>query len=185
MTRQRSPTSRRRAVSNAPRVPLEVPVSASGARRLGLFLVRYPLFPGCRAPGRIVRLVISDYDPVERTLLVRTSKFHKSRLVALSKSVADELERYLRVHRRLPHHADARLLVGNHRGLRAYSGASFGLALRRLFRVADVRMPDGHFPRVHDLRHSFGTHAALLGVNHAIGYPHCQRHEGVPRFGRR
>jgi len=111
--------------------------------------------------GELVRLVMSDYDPVERTLLVRTSKFHKSRLVALSKSGADELERYLRARRRLPHHADAPLLVSNHRGIRAYSGGSFGQAMRRLFRIADVRMPDGRFPRVHDLRHTFAVHALL------------------------
>jgi integrase len=111
--------------------------------------------------GELVRLVMSDYDPVERTLLVRTSKFHKSRLVALSKSGADELERYLRARRRLPHHADAPLLVSNHRGIRAYSGESFGQAMRRLFRIADVRMPDGRFPRVHDLRHTFAVHALL------------------------
>lgn len=111
--------------------------------------------------GELVRLVMSDYDPVERTLLVRTSKFHKSRLVALSKTGADELERYLRVRRRLPHHADAPLLVSNYHGCRAYSGASFGLAMRRLFRVADVRMPDGSYPHVHDLRHTFAVHVLL------------------------
>jgi integrase len=111
--------------------------------------------------GELVRLVMSDYDPVERTLLVRTSKFHKSRLVALSKSGADELERYLRARRRLPHHADAPLLVSNHGGIRAYSGGSFGQAMRRLFRIADVHLPDGRFPRVHDLRHTFAVHALL------------------------
>jgi integrase len=103
--------------------------------------------------GELVRLVLSDYDPIERTLLVRASKFHKSRLVALSASTADELERYLRARRRLPHHADAPLLVSNYHGPSAYSGASFGLSMRHLFRIADVRMPDGRFPRVHDLRH--------------------------------
>ena len=42
--------------------------------------------------GELVRLVLSDYDPAERTLLVRASKFHKSRLVALSKDAAYELD---------------------------------------------------------------------------------------------
>jgi integrase len=111
--------------------------------------------------GEVVRLVISDYDAVEQTLLVRASKFHKSRLVALSRTAADELDRYLSARRRLPHHADAPLLVSNYHGLRAYSGASFGLAMRRLFRLADVRMPDGRVPRVHDLRHTYAVHALL------------------------
>jgi len=111
--------------------------------------------------GELVRLVISDYDATERTLLVRKSKFHKSRLVALSSSAADEMERYLRARRRLPHSADAPLLVSNHNGLRAYSGASFGMAMRCLFRKADVRTPEGRFPRVHDIRHTYAVHALL------------------------
>jgi integrase len=111
--------------------------------------------------GELVRLVMSDYDPVEQTLLVRASKFHKSRLVALSKSTVAELEHYLRVRRRWPHHADAPILISNYHGPRAYSGASFGLSMRRLFRLADVRMPDGRFPHVHDLRHTFAIHALL------------------------
>jgi integrase len=111
--------------------------------------------------GELVRLVMSDYDPVERTLLVRRSKFHKSRLVALSRSTADEIEHYLRQRRRLPHHADAPLLISNWHGPKAYSGGSFGLAMRRLFRVAGVRTPDGRLPRVHDLRHTFAVHALL------------------------
>jgi integrase len=111
--------------------------------------------------GELVRLAISDYDPVERTLLVRTSKFHKSRLVALSESAVHELERYLRIRRRLPHDSDAPLLVNNYHGCSAYSGASFGLAMRRLFRAADVRTPSGRFPRVHDIRHTFAVHALL------------------------
>lgn len=111
--------------------------------------------------GELVRLVISDYDPVERTLLIRMSKFHKSRIVALSASAAEEVERYLRARRRLPHHADAPLLVSNHHGPRAYSGASFGQAMRQLFRLADVRTLDGRFPHVHDLRHTFAVHALL------------------------
>ena len=38
--------------------------------------------------GELVRLLLSDYDRDERTLLVRASKFHKSRLVALSHDAA-------------------------------------------------------------------------------------------------
>jgi integrase/recombinase XerD len=111
--------------------------------------------------GELVRLVLSDYDPIERTLLVRASKFHKSRLVALSTSTTAELERYLRARRRLPDHADAPLLVNNHHGPGAYSGESFGSAMRHLFRIADVRTSDDRFPRVHDLRHTFAVHALL------------------------
>jgi integrase len=111
--------------------------------------------------GEVVRLTLSDYDPAEGTLHVRASKFHKSRLVALSKDASREMETYLRARRRLPHDADGPLLVSRSSGLRAYSGASFGHSLRRLFRRADVRTAQGRLPRVHDLRHTYAIHALL------------------------
>lgn len=46
-------------------------------------------------------------------------------------------------------------------GLRAYSGASFGRSLRRLFRRADICTAKGVPPRVHDLRHTYAVHALL------------------------
>jgi integrase/recombinase XerD len=110
--------------------------------------------------GELVRLVLSDYDAAERTLLVRTSKFHKSRLVALSKDATREMQMYLRARRRLPHHADAPLLVSRHGGLRAYSG-NLGQGLRSLFHCANLHSADGRLPHVHDLRHTHAVHALL------------------------
>lgn len=111
--------------------------------------------------GELVRLVLADYDPAERTLLVRASKFHKSRLVALSDDAASEMDLYLRARRRLPHAASAPLLVNRCGGLRAYSGASFGHSLHRLFSRADIRTAEGRIPRVHDLRHTHAVHVLL------------------------
>jgi integrase/recombinase XerD len=144
------------------RVASKLPARSTSLLRSQVFrLAIVLLYTAGLRRGELVRLAISDYAPAERTLLVRASKFHKSRLVALSPSAADEMDRYLRARRRLPHHADAPLLVSNHRGPRAYSGGSLGLAMSRLFRVANVRTPDGRFPHVHDLRHTFAAHALL------------------------
>lgn len=111
--------------------------------------------------GEVVRLVLSDYDPVERTLLVRKSKFHKSRLVALSPDTTRELESYLVLRQRLPHHPDAPLLVRAQRGLRARSGPGLGHGLRRLFNDAGIRTASGRLPRVHDIRHTHAVHVLL------------------------
>jgi integrase len=111
--------------------------------------------------GELVRLVLSDYDAVERTLLVRASKFNKSRLVALSNDAAHAIDRYLQARRRLPHDHDAPLLVSRSGGLRAYAGAGLGHGLRNLFRCADVRTASGRLPRVHDLRHTYAVHVLL------------------------
>lgn len=110
--------------------------------------------------GEVVRLVLSDYDTAERTLLVRASKFNKSRLIALSTDATHEMEVYLRARRRLPHPADAPLFVSRHGGLRGYS-ANLGHGLRSLFRGANLRTADGRLPHVHDLRHTYAIHALL------------------------
>jgi integrase len=144
------------------RVATSLPSWSTSLLRAAVFRIAIVLLytTGLRR-GELVRLVISDYDATEQTLLVRQSKFHKSRIVALSRSTAVEMEHYLRARRRLPHSVDAPLLVSNHGGLKAYSGAGIGVAMHRLFRMADIRTSAGRFPRTHDLRHTYAVHALL------------------------
>ena len=111
--------------------------------------------------GELTRLTLSGYDPAERTLAIRATKFHKSRILPLSTDATEEVERYLRARCRLPHGPSAPLLCSRCRGLRPYTGAGLGQGLRRLFRRAGVMTPSGRPPRVHDIRHSFAL-AALL-----------------------
>jgi integrase/recombinase XerD len=111
--------------------------------------------------GELVRLALSDHDPSERTLLIRESKFHKSRLVALSKDAAHEVEAYLRARRRLAHDADAPLLVSRSGGLRGYTGAGLAQGLCHLFRSAEIHDEHGRLPRVHDIRHTHAVHVLL------------------------
>ena len=113
--------------------------------------------------GELLRLTTGDYDPRERTLLVRESKFHKSRLLPLSPDAADELEGYLRACRaqRLPVSSDTPLIWNRRAGGKAYTGVGFGSVLRQLFERAQIRKPNGHLPRIHDFRHTYACHALL------------------------
>ncbi len=112
--------------------------------------------------GELVRLTLGDCDPAERTLHIRETKFHKSRIVPLSGDAAGELERYLRARCRRSDAPEQPLLCSWRRGaLRPYTGAGFAQGLRQLFRRAGVRTGAGALPRVHDMRHSFAV-AALL-----------------------
>jgi len=113
--------------------------------------------------GELLRLTIGDYDPQERTLLVRESKFHKSRLLPLSTDASHELKDYLqaRCAHRLPISPETPLIWNRGGGGRAYSGGGFWFALHRLFDKTKIRTPDGRLPRVHDLRHTFACHALL------------------------
>jgi len=138
------------------------PKSNSPLYSEGMRLAVVLLYTAGLRRGELVRLVLSDYDPAARTLLVRASKFHKSRVVALSKDAAQELEQFLSARRPLSRAPDAPLLMTCRRsGVRAYSGGGLGMALRRLFRHADVHTIGHRTPRVHDLRHTYAVHVLL------------------------
>jgi integrase len=102
--------------------------------------------------GELARLTVGDYDPHERLLAIRASKFHKSRLVPLSAGAAREIDHLLEIrrHQRFPAGADSPLLWHRSRG---YSGGGIGTTMRTLFRKAAIR--------THDFRHAFAL-AALL-----------------------
>jgi integrase len=109
--------------------------------------------------GELVRLTLTDYDPAEQILRINATKFHKSRLVPLSRDAAHEMGIYLCSRRQLPYSADAPLFCSFRKGFRPYSGGGLGRALSKLFRDAGVLTQDGRPPRVHDLRHSFAVSA--------------------------
>lgn len=113
--------------------------------------------------GELLGMHIGDYDLREQTLLVRETKFHKSRLLPLSRDGSHELERYLQARRaqRLPHSAETPLIWNGRAGGKTYSAVGFGEVFRELFRRAGIRKPDGRVPRVHDFRHTFACHALL------------------------
>lgn len=137
------------------------PHSNSPIRREVFRLAVVLLYTAGLRRGELVRLVLADYDPVERTLQIRATKFHKSRVVPLSSDAVREMEEYLAARRRLPHAPDTPLLCNCSQGPRPYTGAGLGQGLRQLFRRAGLRTATGELPRVHDLRHAF-AHQALL-----------------------
>lgn len=113
--------------------------------------------------GELVRLTLGDYDISEQALLIRQTKFHKSRLIPLSNDAASEMDRYLRDRRRpdFPCAGDAPLLLNRHSGLTGYTGAGLGRLMRKVFSQSGVRTVTGQTPRVHDLRFTFAVHALL------------------------
>jgi len=115
--------------------------------------------------GELTRLTLNDVDLKSRTLRIRASKFHKTRIIPLSPSASLELRRYLQARLAAPWDLTANApLLGHQHGsphFRAYVTAAIGESVRRLFREANVRDPHGRYPRVHDLRHSFAVQALL------------------------
>lgn len=114
--------------------------------------------------GELLRLTLRDYDPQAHTLLIRASKFHKSRLLPLSADAVAELAAYLAVRRAARPDTttdEAPLIWKGGTAVHGYSGSGFGRVFRALARKAGVLKADGQPPRVHDVRHSFAVGALL------------------------
>ena len=113
--------------------------------------------------GELLRLKLSDFDPVERLLRINGTKFHKSRLVPLSDSVAAELRGYLQQRRR------AHLSLGTESPLiwsgrrpdprAGYTPAGLADSWHHLCVSTSVLDERERPPRLHDLRHSFAVAA--------------------------
>jgi integrase len=110
-----------------------------------------------------LRLTVDDYDPRQGTLLIRCTKFHKSRLLPLHKDVCREVEHYLNIRRK--HHlsiaAETPLVGSSYGGGSPYTPQSLRWGLERLLRWAKIRTSQGRLPRTHDARHSFAVNALL------------------------
>lgn len=113
--------------------------------------------------GELARLALGDYDTAGHVLLIRETKFYKSRLVPLSADALVEIDRYLeqRLRPGFPHGADSPLLLHHHGGPTGYTGAGLGALVHKVIRTAGIRTGAGRVPRVHDLRFTFAVHALL------------------------
>lgn len=113
--------------------------------------------------GELLRLTLADYARDEHVLLIRETKFHKSRAVPLSPATAREVDRYLaaRQRRQLSLAAPTPLLAHGVTVLRGYTGVGLGTGFRQLLTTTKIQRPDGHWPRIHDLRHTFAVQALL------------------------
>jgi len=113
--------------------------------------------------GELLRLTLGDYAPDEHVLAIDETKFHKSRRVPLSPTTTRELERYLQARQR--HHlsmsATTPVLAHGIATLRGYTGVGLGHGFRQLLMTSGIRTPEGRWPRIHDLRHTFAVHALL------------------------
>jgi integrase/recombinase XerD len=113
--------------------------------------------------GELLSLSPEDYDRSAHTLLIRNSKFYKSRLLPLPNDVAREVESYLSLHQKYqaPQVAELPLFWNPYCGGRAYSGTQLRQNLRILLKAAGIRKPNGRFPRIHDFRFSFAANALV------------------------
>jgi integrase/recombinase XerD len=111
----------------------------------------------------LLHLTLGDYNPQDATLLIRETKFYKSRLLALNSDIVGEVERYLRarIQRKLPICSNTSLIGNSLKGGQAYCGTTLGRCLGPLLRQCFIFTPKRRLPRIHDFRHSFAVNALL------------------------
>jgi integrase/recombinase XerD len=109
--------------------------------------------------GELTRLKLSDFDPKQNLVQITSTKFHKSRLVPLSSSVAAEVREYLEVRRRHREASqpDCFLFWTGRRweAKKGYTATSLVDNWQQLCLSVGVLDERGRPPRLHDLRHGF------------------------------
>jgi integrase/recombinase XerD len=113
--------------------------------------------------GELLNLTLGDYSRQEATLLIRETKFYKSRLLPINAQIAAEIERYrsARALARLPSPPQTPLIWNARDGGRAYTGTGLHYCFQPLLKQCEIRTAKGQPPRIHDFRHSFAVNALL------------------------
>ena len=136
--------------------------------------------------GELLRLTLRHFDSTENLVRIQDTKFHKSRLVPLSRSVAQELRDYMELRRQhlLPVDPDSPIIWSNRRPAPAdyYCAVALTANWQQLCLATGVVDGRGRPPRLHDLRHSFAM-AALhrwyrQGVEVQAKLPHLATYMG-------
>ena len=110
--------------------------------------------------GEVIRLGISDIDWSDGVLVVRTSKFRKSREVPLDPSVVKALGLYAELRDQCVSRSRGSTFFVSTIGTPViYS--DFGLFFRRLLVASGVGACSSRRPRIHDFRHSFAVHTLV------------------------
>jgi integrase/recombinase XerD len=148
--------------SNAPS-PLHRPVA-----RLAITLL---YTPGLRR-GELARLTLGDYDATGHVLLIRETKFYKSRLIPLAADARVEIDRSLeqRLRPSLPGAADAPLLLHHHGGLRGYTGTGLSSLVRNIIRTANIRTGAGRHALLRWYRAGVDVQARLPALCTYMGH---------------
>ncbi|HAW09484.1 MAG: tyrosine-type recombinase/integrase [Acidimicrobiales bacterium] len=110
--------------------------------------------------GEAIRLERDDFDTAEGLIVVRQSKFGKSRLVPLQSSTVDAMCSYAEKRDQLVVRQKSSTFFISTAGSRLLY-ADFQKTFRKLVDVAGVGASAPHHPRIHDMRHSFAVHTLV------------------------
>jgi integrase/recombinase XerD len=113
--------------------------------------------------GEALALTLRDVDLAERIIVVRNTKFFKTRLVPIGPKLAQELAAHVERRRRLPLPAGDDSSLFTTRTGRGWPYQHVITLFQRVRRAAGIDCPVGELrpPRLHDLRHTAAVHRVL------------------------
>jgi len=150
----------RRLLEAAARLPDRSHAPLRGQTYRTMFALLYGL--GLRV-GEVARLHVGDVDLDRQLLVIRDTKFSKSRLVPFGPRIGQLLNDYLAARTQRCGSLSADALVFSFHGSKPISATAIGTTLHHLFAELGLQIPPGASrPRVHDLRHSFAVLRLLL-----------------------
>ena len=110
--------------------------------------------------GETIALERDDIDWSDGVVVVRASKFNKTREVLLDPTVIEALGAYARIRDRHVPHPSGRTFFVSAKGTPVIYGV-FGTVFRKLLLASGVGADSAVHPRIHDLRHSFAVHTLV------------------------
>lgn len=110
--------------------------------------------------GETIALDRDDVDWSNGVVVVRASKFNKTRDVLLHSTGVDALGAYARIRDRHLSHPSSPAFFVCAKGTPVIYGV-FGTVFRRLLSASGVGADSSVHPRIHDLRHSFAVHTLV------------------------
>jgi integrase len=123
-----------------------------------LFLVVLLLYTTGLRLGEVTRLTVGDVDLDQGTLLIRDTKFFKSRIVPISPDVLSHVRRHVIFALGSDAWRSPNQRIFQHRG-RPYSSHTLGILGAELIRRCGLKPARGRGgARIHDLRHTFAVH---------------------------
>jgi integrase len=126
--------------------------------------------------GEACRLQRGDFRFEQRTLRIRNTKFHKSRIVPIHETTAGALQGYVRFRDRYKPSPSVDSFLLSEQG-RAISTAMADYTFRKLRDSIGCRAPAGRRPpRLYDLRHTFACKRLLQWYHDGVDLNTCIAH---------